>query len=127
VDPALAEPDIQAGVADPDPARTANLRSVLEDWSQGRATTRLGRGLLLETKTAREKRQREGTAKALAKAKEQTYIGEDDLSGRGLERRGEPLETVVYCALRGGESDRRYRFYLNDRGQVTDFESEGVD
>jgi CubicO group peptidase (beta-lactamase class C family) len=127
VEPSLAEPDVQARVADPDPKRTATLRAVLEDWANGRTSARLGRGLTLETKTARETRQRDRTAKALAAARELVYIGEDDLKGRGLERRGEPLRAVVYCALRGGESERRYRFYLNERGQVADFESEAVD
>jgi hypothetical protein len=127
VEPALAEPDVQARVTDPDPKRTAMLRAVLEDWGSGRASPRLGRGLTLGTKTARETRQRDRTAKALAAARELVYIGEDDLKGRGLERRGEPLRAVVYCALRGGETERRYRFYLNERGQATDFASEAVD
>ena len=77
--------------------------------------------------TAREKSQREGTAKHLAGAKEFVYVGEDDVASRELERRGETLRTIVYCALRGGERDRRYRFFLNERGEVVDFASEAVD
>jgi CubicO group peptidase (beta-lactamase class C family) len=127
VEPALAEPDVQARVTDPNPSRTATLRGVLDDWAKGHASKDMGRGLTLETGTVREKRQRERTGRALGEARELAYLGEDDLSGRGLERRGEPLRTVVYCALRGGESDRRYRFYLDERGRVLDFESEAID
>ena len=58
---------------------------------------------------------------------ELAYLAEDDFSARSLERRGEPLRTVVYCALRGKEGDRRYRFFLNEQAQVTDFDSETAD
>jgi CubicO group peptidase (beta-lactamase class C family) len=126
-EPALAPPAADARVADPDPARTAALRAVLEDWARAPPSPRMGRGLRAWTETRREKGQRERMAKVLADVREFAYLGEDDVSGRGLERRGEELRTVVYCALRGKDGDRRYEFYLNSRGQVTDFESETVD
>jgi CubicO group peptidase (beta-lactamase class C family) len=128
LEPSLALPDVRARVADPDPARTAALRGVLEDWARGRPSPRMGRGLRTLANSRREKEQRETTAKHLAQSSELAYLGEDDLAARpGLERRGEPLRAVVYCALRGKEGDRRYRFYLNGQGQVTDFASEAVD
>jgi CubicO group peptidase (beta-lactamase class C family) len=127
VDPALAAPDIQGAAPDPDPARTAALRGVLDDWSKGRASPRMGRGLRSLANSGRERRGREAMAKTLAQARSFAYVAEDDLSGRGLERRGEPLRGVVFCALRGPEGDRRYRFFLNGEGQVTDFDSEAVD
>src|SRR5262245_31739371 len=127
LEPALALPDPGARVADPDRARTARLRALLDDWARGQASGSMGRGLRSMTQSTREKGQRERTGKYLAKARELTYLGEDDLSGRGFERRGEPLRAVVYCLLRGEEGDRRYRFYLNGQGQVTDFASEALD
>jgi hypothetical protein len=127
VEPALALPDTRSSAADPEPSRTAALRAVLEDWSRDHSSSRMGRGLRSQAKSARENRRRETTAKHLAEARELAYLAEDDFSGRGLERRGEPLRTVVYCALRGKEGDRRYRFFLNEQGQVTDFDSETVD
>jgi len=128
VEPGLALPDARATVPDPDPARTAALRGVLEAWGKGTASPKMGAGLRgTHAGTAREKSQRESTAKNLSGAKEFVYLGEDDVASRGLERRGETLRTVVYCALRGGERDRRYRFLLNERGEVVDFASEAVD
>ena len=127
LEPSLALPDARARVTDPDLARTASLRAVLEDWGRGRPSLHMGRGLRSLASSRREKERRETTAKHLAQSSDLVYLGEDDLSGRGLERRGEPLSVVVYCALRGKEGDRRYRFFLNGQGQVTDFESEAVD
>ncbi len=127
VEPALALPDTRSGPTDPDPPRTAALRAALEDWSRGRSSPRMGHGLRRLANSTREQRGRETTAKNLAEAESFTFLGEDDLSGRGLERRGEPLRAVVYCALRRKEGDRRYRFFLNEEGQVTDFDSETVD
>jgi CubicO group peptidase (beta-lactamase class C family) len=128
VEPALAAPDARATVPDPDPARTAALRGVLEAWGRGTPSPKMGAGLRgTSAGTAREKSQREGTAKQLAAAKTFVYLGEDDVASRDLERRGETVRTVVYCALRGGEHDRRYRFFLNERGEVVDFASEAVD
>jgi hypothetical protein len=42
------------------------------------------------------------------------------------ERRGEAISTVVFYFM-PGERDRRYRFFLNGKGEVADFSSEPVD
>ena len=34
---------------------------------------------------------------------------------------------MAYYALRGGERDYRYRFFLNDKGEVADFSAEATD
>ena len=127
VDSSLAAPDVRSRPKDPAPARTAALRAVVADWAAGQPSPTMGRGLRSLAGSGREKSQRERTQKFLAQAGELAYLGEDDLSSRGLERRGEPLRAVVYCALGGKDGDRRYRFFLNAQGQVTDFESEAVD
>jgi CubicO group peptidase (beta-lactamase class C family) len=127
VEPALALPDVKTRAQDPAPARTTALRAVLADWAAGRPSSSMGRGLRGLAGSRREKSQRERTQKFLAEAGELAYLGEDDLSSRGLERRGEPLRTVVYCALAGKEGERRYRFFLNAEGQVTDFDSAAAD
>ena len=46
--------------------------------------------------------------------------------GNGVERRGEKISRVVFYFM-PGERDRRYRFFLNDKGEVADFSSEQVD
>ena len=76
--------------------------------------------------TVREKAQREGVKTQLEKATGFSFLAQDDVKARGLERRGEAISRIVYCALRG-ERDRRYRFFLNDTGEVADFSSEPVD
>jgi hypothetical protein len=55
-----------------------------------------------------------------------TFLAEDDVKGRGVERRGETISTVVFCFM-PGERDSRYRFFLNAKGEVADFSSEPVD
>jgi CubicO group peptidase (beta-lactamase class C family) len=128
VEPSLARPEAAVSAPDPDPARTAALREVLVAWSEGVPSARMGRGLRgTRTGTAREKASRERVGKELKEAKELVYLGADDVGRRGLERRGEAVSTIVYSALRGGEAVRRYRFLLNDRGEVLDFSSEAVD
>jgi CubicO group peptidase (beta-lactamase class C family) len=127
VEPALAWPDPHVPAADPDPARTAALREVLEAWAKGAPSPRMASGLKgTHAGTARETAQREGVRKQLAKATGFVFLAEDDEKGRGLERRGETISAVVYCSM-PGERDRRYRFFLNDRGEVADFSSEPVD
>jgi len=127
VEPALAWPDVHVSVVDPDSARTARLREVLEAWAKGVPSPGMAKGLRgTNAATAREKAQREGVQKQLARATGFVFLAEDDEKGRGLERRGETIRTVVYYSL-PGERDRRYRFFLNDEGEVADFSSEPVD
>ena len=127
VEPALAWPDPNASVVDPDPARTAGLHEVLEAWAKGTPSPRMAKGLRgTHAGTAREKAQREGVQKQLEKATGFAFLAQDDVKARGLERRGDAISSVVYCVLRS-ERDRRYRFFLNDQGEVADFSSEPVD
>ena len=127
VEPGLAWPDPNASVADPDPARTKGLHEVLEAWAKGTPSPRMAKGLRsTNAGTAREKAQREGVRKLLEKATGFVFLATDDVKTRGVERRGEAISSIVYCALRG-ERDWRYRFALNDKGEVADFSAEPVD
>ena len=127
LEPALAWPDPNATVPDPDPTRTKGLHEVLEAWGKATPSPRMAKGLRgTHAGTAREKAQREGVRKQLEKATAFVFLATDDVTSRGLERRGEAISSVVYCALRG-ERDRRYRFFLNAGGEVADFSSEPVD
>jgi CubicO group peptidase (beta-lactamase class C family) len=127
VEPALAWPEMKAAVVDPDPARTARLRGVLEAWAKGAPSPSMAKGLrATNAGTAREKAGREGVSKQLAKATGFAFLAEDDERGRGLERLGETITTTVYYSL-PGERDRRYRFFMNDKGEVASFSSEPVD
>jgi CubicO group peptidase (beta-lactamase class C family) len=127
VEPALAWPDPKASALDPDPARTTGLHEVLEAWAKGTPSPHMAKGLrATNAGTAREKAQRDGVKKQLDKATGFAFLAQDDVKARGLERRGEAIGTIVYCALRG-ERDRRYRFFLNGSGEIADFSSEPVD
>ena len=127
VDPTLAWPDAHATVVDPKPARTAQLHDMLQAWAKGEPSPRMASGLRgTNAGTAREKSSREYTQKQLAAAKGFTYLAEDDVRGRGIEQRGEKIDTIVYYAM-PGETDSRYRFFLNRKGEVADFSSDAVD
>ena len=76
--------------------------------------------------TAREKAGREYLQKQLATATGFAFLAEDDVKGRGVERRGEAIRTVVFYFM-PGERDRRYRFFLDDKGDVADFSAEPID
>jgi len=127
VEPALAWPDVHAAVVDPDPVRTARLREVLQAWAKGESSPAMAKGLRsTNAGTAREKSGREYLQKQLAKATNFAFLAEDDVKDRGIERRGETISTVVFYFMLG-ERDRRYRFFLNVKGEVADFSSEPVD
>jgi hypothetical protein len=62
----------------------------------------------------------------LATATGFTFLAEDDVVGHGIERRGETISRVVFHFM-PGEHARRYRFFLNGRGEVADFAAERFD
>jgi CubicO group peptidase (beta-lactamase class C family) len=127
VEPALAWPDVRAAVVDPDPARTARLREVLQAWAKGEPSPGMARGFRsTSADTAREQAGREDLQSQLAMAREFTFLAEDDVKSLGIERRGETINHVAFY-LMSGERDRRYRFFLNDQGEVADFSAEMVD
>jgi len=127
VEPELTWPGVHAAAVDPDPARTARLREVLQAWAKGEPAPGMASGLRsANAGTAREQAGREDLQKQLATATGFTFLAADDLEGRGIERRGETISRVVFYFM-PGEHDRRYRFFLNDKGEVADFSSELVD
>jgi len=128
IEPTLALPEVRAAVADSDPVRTAALRGVLEAWAKGTPSPLMAKGLRgTNAGTAREKHSRETVGKRLAAAKEFAFLATDDVTSRGLERRGDPVAAVAYYGLRGGDRDYRYRMFLDAKGEVVDFASEAVD
>jgi hypothetical protein len=127
VEPTLAWPDVKGRVADPNPKRTARLHEVLQAWASGEPSNAMARGLRGSAAgTARDKAGRDDLQTQLAAATGFVFIAGDDVRGRGVERRGETIDTIVYYAL-PGEHERRYRFFLNGKGEVADFTSETVD
>jgi len=128
VEPALAWPDVRAAVVDPDPARTARMREMLQSWVKGEPTAAMAEGLRNASagQTARAVAGREDLQQQLAQSRGFTFLAEDDERGQGLELRGEKISRVAFYFM-PGERDRRFRFFLNDAGEVAEFSSEPVD
>lgn len=122
LDPSLALPDPRKPQPDPDPSRTAGLRAVLKAWATGEQSPRMAPGLRAShAGTDRENASRKRTGERLEKAPTLTYLAEDDVGGKGLERRGEGVARIVHCGLVTPDAAYAYRFYLNARGEVADF------
>ena len=128
VEPALAWPEVSAAPSDPDPARTARLHGVLQSWAKGEPSVAMAVGLRNASagKTARDVAGREALQQQLAQSRGFTFLAEDDERGQGLELRGEKISRVAFYFM-PGERDRRFRFFLNEQGEVAEFSSEPVD
>jgi CubicO group peptidase (beta-lactamase class C family) len=125
VEPALALPDGKTVGPDPDPGRTAALRELLLAWARGGESARMAPGLRsANAGTAREKAGRKRTGDRLEKMTGFVFLAEDDVSGQGLERRGETVARIAHYKMSLGADDVFYRFYLTDGGAVADFTSE---
>jgi CubicO group peptidase (beta-lactamase class C family) len=125
VDPALALPNADAKVADPNPARTEKLRSVLAAYASYGRVPEMAKALA-ETAagSSREAYGRKGLASKLKGVESFTYVGEDDLAGRSLELCGERVATIAYYALRTKDGRDVFRFHVNEAGQVLSFDSD---
>jgi hypothetical protein len=111
--------------ADPDPQRTARLRSVLAAWAEWRTTPDMGRGLAATaTGSIREAIDRKRTGDRLAASQTWVWLGDDDLASATLEWRGETVTKIAHYLLETAEARHCYRFYLTDDGRVADFASE---
>jgi CubicO group peptidase (beta-lactamase class C family) len=123
IEPALRLPDPDAKVADPDPERTKRLRGVLADYAAYRVSPDMAKGLAATASgSGREAWGRKDTGETLAAAESFSYVGEDDLSQRDIEMYGEKVARSVYCTLRKKDSRSLFKFRLNERGQVLDFD-----
>ena len=115
-------PDPREPKADPDPERTARLRSVLAAWAEWRTIPGMGRGLAATaTGSVREAFDRKETGDQLAGLKSFAWLGDDDLASAALEWRGETVTRIAHYLLETAEARHCYRFYLTDDGRVADF------
>jgi hypothetical protein len=122
LDPSVALPDPRKPRPDPDPSRTAAMHEVLAAWAKGVASPRMAPGLrAAHADTGREDASRKRTGERLEKAGTLGYLGEDDLGGKPLERRGEAVARIVHYGVVTPDAAYACRFYLNARGEVADF------
>ncbi len=125
VEPSLALPDPGQAKTDPDPARAAKLRGVLEAWGNSRVTPMLAEGLAeTASGSSREAYDRRSTDSYMGALTSFSYLGEDDLAAKPLAWRGESVVKIVHYALATKESRYAYRFYLTKDGRVADFGAE---
>jgi CubicO group peptidase (beta-lactamase class C family) len=125
VEPKLRLPDAGRSAVDPDPARAARLRGVLEAFSDSRVVPVMAKGLVdTASGSAREAHQRRSIGHRLRAETAFRYLAEDDLTARPLVRRGESVVRIVHYALETKDERRVYRFYLTKDGRVVDFGSE---
>jgi CubicO group peptidase (beta-lactamase class C family) len=125
VEPSLRRPGPRDARPDPDEERTRSLKAVLDAWGSGRPSPRMAAGLRAASSgTPREKSSRERTAERCGKMTALTYLDEDEVDGRGLDRRGEKVARILYYGLLTADAAYTYRFHLNAAGEVVDFSSE---
>ena len=125
VDDDLRLPDPEAPGADPDPQRTARLEELLKAWAEWRTTPGMGRGLAATASgSVREASDRRGTGQQLEKKKSFSWLADDDLGSRPMQRRGETVTRIAHYALVTEDARRVYRFYLTADGKVADFDWE---
>jgi len=125
VDPDLGLADPDGTPEDPDPARTARLQGVLAAWARAETSPAMAVGLQRRSGWATaEDGERQQLASRLGGGGGLRFLAEDDLSSRGLERRGEGLDRIVHCALEADNRTWVFRFHLNAAGRVVDFDAE---
>ncbi len=125
VDDDLRLPDPEAPGVDPDPQRTTRLKDVLKAWAEWRTTPEMGRGLAATAAgSVREAFARSRTGRLLEKQKSFSWLADDDLGSRSMQRRGETVTRIAHYALATEDDRWVYRFYLTADGKVAHFSSE---
>lgn len=125
VEPKLRLPDAGQTATDPDAARSARLKGVLEAWADSRTTPAMAKGLAeTASGSAREAYERASLGKRLAALTAFRYLGEDDFAARPFAQRGDSVVRDVYYALETKEARRVYSFQLAKDGRVVDWTSE---
>jgi hypothetical protein len=126
VEPSLALPDPAQSAEDPDPARSGRVHDALRAWSEAATSPAMTDGLARVRDTSpRTSWYRQRVKAALAAQTSFHYVGEDDVRGRGIERFGSPVATILYLGLASaGETDRVIA-YLDPAGAVAALSAQG--
>jgi CubicO group peptidase (beta-lactamase class C family) len=125
LEPSLLRPDPGRTARDPDGGRAERLLDVLAAWADYRSVPAMTRGLAeTASHSAREAYSRAQAGRRLAALTGFRYLGEDDLTERPIDRRGERVATIAYYALDTEDKRHAYSFQLTADGRVVDFASE---
>lgn len=96
--------------SDPDPKRTRKLRQWLSDLSKGEFPSAMTPQF--KTQYAAETERQKTLAERLRQAKGFAFLGNDNVTGKGIERLGVPIETISYYKMPTETEVRYYIFYL---------------
>ena len=103
--------------ADPDPARTAALRGILEAYARGDDPL----DVLPLTRTYFTPLGRTITAERLKTARELAFVTCDEMGARPSQRHGDLVARVCHYRLVNADETRYYSFWLRADGVVIDF------
>lgn len=122
IDPHLSPTQLKT-VTDPDPQRSLRLKGVLSDYAKGgEGSSDMATGLRTgHSGTARDRGSQAALAGMLKGLKSFTYVNRDDIPSGSLERRGEPIQQILYYQLVTEKGTLLYGFYLTADGKVADF------
>lgn len=101
---------------DPDPAFTQGVEAVLRAFERGGAAVEEVPGVAPQARTDYAR----GPSPELAGIERISFVGSQDVSGRGIERHGAAVSRVLYYRLLGGGPSRYVIVYLTPDGLVTD-------
>ena len=107
-----------APVADPDPALAGRIGAALAALGQGGSALAVARDVTPGAKQDFGA----GIGSALDRSGPLTYIGETDVTGRGLHRHGSDVARVRYYRMPTSAGDRYLFVHLTAEGLVTDFD-----
>jgi hypothetical protein len=105
--------------ADPDPARTEKVKVALKALGQG------GKALAdspAVTRGAREDFRRGDPARDLLGLKSITFLAENDVSARHIERHEDKVSRILFYRLMTDQAERGLLLHLTADGLVTDFD-----
>ena len=110
---------------EPDPARTAALRDLLDAWAGYRTTPAMSKRLAeTASASAREAQDRGRVGGQLASMTSFRCLGEDRLAPAATSLLGDGAARAVDCVLTADETRSVYRFLLDDAGRVLGFDAE---
>ncbi len=126
VQPALALPEPAQKAEDPDPARTGRALDALSAWSEGTTSPAMTGGFAAVNDTSpRTNWFRNRVKESLAARTSFHYVAEDDVAGRGIERTGSAISTILYLGLVTPEAADRVTVYLDLDGAIAALTAKG--
>jgi CubicO group peptidase (beta-lactamase class C family) len=102
---------------DPDPALTRVIEETVRAIARGGAAMEAATGIATESRS----RYVDGVAELLG-ITPLTYVGEQDVAGRGIERHGSPIARVRFYRVAGSKASRALLIHLTAAGLIADYD-----